>query len=406
MKAKITNNVGNKDFDWSVVEKEHKKKKRVPNPAVLEKHNDVIYSHETYALDMYEAIFLSGGVESKEVTPGETREIIDIVGIKGMEVQAVLRGMIDCTLDFKNEKMLATRFGKTPKEFVDMLHDKENAETFIRAKHVVAIESIEPFTRGSISQGFIKQTKSEFFEQLKNTTTAYMCKLLEKNGGGFLVDVQGVHGFLPGSLAATNIVRDFDSMIGKEIPVVVEDYLKESNTFVFSYKKYVRMVLPSKIDELLIEKERTGTVTGVTKFGIFIEFDDIFTGLLHTSKMTEGCKKLFDNGEFKPGNVFERFWVKEVTPDKKLILTDEDPTIKIAEMAEFTKNNVGTIKGGKVVAIQPFGTLVKIQKDICGLISQKEIKSKGKKMAIGDVIMVSIDSVKRDKVFLSLPAES
>lgn len=401
-----TNTFGTADFDWSAIEKYDAKRKKIPNLEVLEKHGDKIYSHEPYALDMYEAIFLDKTLYSKEVEIGGTRKIIDVLYVKGTEVQVVLEGMIDCTLDFRSEKLFAKKLGRTTQDILELLGSEEGKESFVNDKYNVTIESITPYVRGSISRGEIEQLRNEFFSDLKTPKAAYICKLLEKNGGGFLIDVQGVKGFLPGSLAATNIVRDFDSMIGKEIPVVVEDYLKDSDTFVFSYKKYVSMILPSKIEELDLTKEVSGTITGVTKFGIFIEFEDIFTGLLHSSKMTGDCKEKFNAGEFKSGQTFDKFWIKEITAEKKLILTDEDPSIRFAEMEEFSKNNVGTIKGGEVVAVQPFGTLVKLQKDICGLISQKEIKTKKKKLAVGDTIMVSIDRVKDDKVFLSLPAES
>jgi predicted RNA-binding protein with RPS1 domain len=66
---------------------------------------------------------------------------------------------------------------------------------------------------------------------------------------------------------------------------------------------------------------------------------------------------------------------------------------------------LGTTKNGEVIAIQPFGTLVKLQKDIVGLISQKEIKTKKKSFNVGDNVLVSIDRVHNDKIYLTLPNE-
>ena len=128
-------------------------------------------------------------------------------------------------------------------------------------------------------------------------------------------------------------------------------------------------------------------------------------GLIHTSKMTPECKEKFHKGEFKGGMTIS-FWIKEITSDKKIILTDEDPSIRKAEIEDFKEKNLGSIKGGEVISVQPFGTLVKLQKDIVGLISQKEIKTKKKNFSIGDTVMVSIDRVYNDKIFLSLPNES
>jgi len=40
-----------------------------------------------------------------------------------------------------------------------------------------------------------------------------------------------------------------------------------------------------------------------------------------------------------------------------------------------------------------------------GLISQKEIKMKKKRFNVGDTVMVTVDRVYNDKIFLSLPNE-
>jgi ribosomal protein S1 len=41
-----------------------------------------------------------------------------------------------------------------------------------------------------------------------------------------------------------------------------------------------------------------------------------------------------------------------------------------------------------------------------GLISQKEIKMKKKRFNVGDEVMVTIERVANDKIFLTLPSES
>ena len=63
------------------------------------------------------------------------------------------------------------------------------------------------------------------------------------------------------------------------------------------------------------------------------------------------------------------------------------------------------MKGGEVISVQPFGTLVRLQKDIVGMISQKEIKNKKKKYNVGDKVMVTIERVHNDKIYLTIPNE-
>jgi ribosomal protein S1 len=379
--------------------------KRSPNPEILSEFSARVYNHEPYAMDFFKQIISEHEITNKEPIIGERRKIQSVVAVNDKEIIISMSGFINGTIDLKNEKSFCARLGLTIPELVNWLNTENGKNTFLSQDYHVIVEAVNPNIKVSISRGEAIKMRAEFFDQIKKPTAAYYGKIMEKNGGGFIINVSGMNGFLPGSLAAANIVRDFDSMIGKEIPVVVEDYLKDSDTFVFSYKKYINMILPTKIAELNTNEKYTGTVTGVAKYGIFVEFEEIFTGLIHTSKMTPYCREQFNSGQVKPGTSVE-FWIKEITPDKKIILTDEDPSIRRAEIEEFKEKNLGTIKGGEVISVQPFGTLVKLQKDIVGLISQKEIKSKKKNFNVGDNVMVTVDRIHNDKIFLSLPNES
>jgi len=399
-KTKITSIT--EDINWDALQKYSKKN---PNRGILEKHGARVYSHQPYAMDYFESVILEKNFDSKEPAVGESRKILDILSINEKEMVVSLTGFVDAVIDIKSEKSYFASVGLTPESFLAWVKTDAGRSTFLSQEYHAIVEQSKPFVRASISKGQISRIKTEFFDQIKNPTSAYIGKIMEKNGGGFIINVAGINGFLPGSLAATNIVRDFDSMIGKETPVVVEDYLKESDTFVFSYKKYVNLILPTKINDLKLDEKYQGVITGVAKYGIFVEFDEIFTGLLHTSKMSPECKEKFASGGFKAGELVS-FWVKEITPDKKIILTDEDPSIRRQEIEDFKEKNLGAIRGGEVISVQPFGTLVKIQKDFVGLISQKELKVKKKNFNIGDTVMVSIDRVHNDKIFLSLPNES
>jgi len=403
MENKKTTTKITEEFNWNALTS-FRDRKKSPNPEIFEKHGVKIYNNEPYALDFFEAVFLGREIESKEPKINEARRIVSVNSVSDTTILVSLTGYIDAIIDVKNEKHFCSLHNLTTQEFVDWLNTETGVESFLDHGYQVVIESINPYVKVSLSKGQTIKIKSEFFDQIKKPTSAYVGKIMEKNGGGFIIKVQGVDGFLPGSLAATNIVRDFDAMIGKEIPVVVEDYLKESSTFVFSFKKYVSMILPTKMAELSMEDKYTGAVTGVAKYGVFVEFEDIFTGLIHTSKMTPEYKERFNTGGFKPGMPVD-FWIKEITNDKKIILTDEDPSIRRAEIEDFKDKNLGTTKNGEVIAIQPFGTLVKLQKDIVGLISQKEIKSKKKVFNVGDNVLVSIDRVHNDKIYLTLPNE-
>jgi ribosomal protein S1 len=394
------------EFDWDAFLAEDLQSRRVPNPHLLKKYGAKVWHHGPDAEElylMYEGRQITG---SKEPAVGECRSITSVVSINDSEMIVTLSGMIDAVIQLDKEKSFFKSIGMDKESFINWMKNEVGSHvSFIGQEgRKVIIENVKPYTIASLSRGHSQAIRDEFFAQITEPTSAYTAKILSRNGGGFLVNVSGIDGFLPGSLAAANIVRDFDSMLGKQIYVMVEDLLKDAGTFVFSHKKYLTHILPSKIEELSLEEKYEGTITGTAKFGIFVEFNEIFTGLIHTSKMTPEMRETFKTEQPTPGSEIS-FWIKEITPDKKIILTDEDPSIRMKEIEEFKEKNLGIITGGEVVSIQPFGTLVKLQKDIVGLISQKEIKTKKKKYAVGEHVMVNVERVHNDKIFLTIPNE-
>ena len=389
------------EIDWDLLDLTSK---RAENKRLSKIYGGKVYCHESYAEDLCK---LMAGIEvfDKELKPGMIMKMIDIHGVNDKEMNITLEGLADAIVKLDGERKFFAMLGLSQEEFTKNIKNPDWKSSFLNQGYHVKIEGISPYNRASLYAGQTEKIKNEFMAQITENTSAYYGRIVGKNHGGFIINVQGIDGFLPGSLAATNIVRDFDEMIGKEIPVMVEDYLRESSTFVFSYKKYISKILPQKIEELDRDKQYTGSVTGTAKYGIFIEFDEIFTGLIHASKMTPELKEEFKNNTIKAGRKVT-FWIKEITADKKIILTDEDPTIRQKEIAEFRDASLGAVKGGEVISVQPFGTLVRIQKDIVGMISQKEIKVKKKKYSVGDKVMVTIDRVSNDKIYLTIPNEA
>lgn len=389
------------EIDWDLLSFSSK---HVENTRLSQLYGGKVFCHEAYAEDLCK-LMAGINVVSKELQEGMIIKMIDIHRASDKEMSITLEGLADAVIKLDGEKKFFAMLGLTQEEFIENVRNDSWKKSFINQGYHVKIEGTTPYNRASLYTGQTEKTRNEFMAQITENTSAYYGTITGKNHGGFIISVQGIDGFLPGSLAATNIVRDFDEMLGKEIPVMVEDYLRESSTFVFSYKKYITKILPRKIEELDCDKKYTGTVTGAAKYGIFIEFDDIFTGLIHTSKMTPELKEQFKNGKVKPGTPIT-FWIKEITPDKKIILTDEDPSIRQREIADFRDSSLGAVKGGEVISVQPFGTLVRLQKDIVGMISQKEIKIKKKKYNVGDKVMVTVDRVHNDKIYLTIPNEA
>ena len=136
------------------------------------------------------------------------------------------------------EKKYIELLGFEEYEFKEWLTSNETTDYFKNRKTFVSVENVNT-KKGSMYSAHLKTIAREFREQILKPTSAYVSKILSKNQGGFLVEVQGIKAFLPGSLAAANKITNFDDYLGKEVNVMIEDYLAPSDIFVVSYKKYL-----------------------------------------------------------------------------------------------------------------------------------------------------------------------
>jgi len=394
---------GDPDFDWATYESEDFKgynkdiQKIYPESRVL--------CRKDYALDLYE-LMLDYPVKIKDVQDGDIVQITSIEPVEEYTVLVTTYNGLSLRVDLTKEKRFCGFYDLTPEDLWEVLQSPENQTEILESEPVyIEIKNTSQGIIGSLSKARDHKVQHDFLEEIKSPSSAYQAKVVGLNKGGFFVKVQGIDAFLPGGLAAANKITNFESYLGKEIPVMIEDYLKDNDTFIVSNKKYLDHILPGKIANLSLDKEYKGTVTGTAKFGIFIEFDEIFTGLIHVSKMIKETKELFKNREIKAGDEMY-FWIKEITDTNKIILSEENPMLKKIAFDQFKESSVGMIKEGKVISNKPFGTLVKMEKDIIGLISKKELKTKNIFPEVGGTIMVTVDDIKKNKIYLSLPNEA
>jgi len=237
--------------------------------------------------------------------------------------------------------------------------------------------------------GYAEKMKVEFIKQIKEPKTAYEAKVISKNQGGFLVDVMGVQAFLPGGLAAANKIVNFDEYIGKKVNVMIEDYLSDIRTFIVSHKKYLKHILPAEINSYDWDIKHTGTVTGTNKYGIFVEFYNKFTGLLHYSKMDETTREQYNKRNFKPGDELE-CWVREVTPNHRLVLTNFEPG------SEEDQLKLNEVYKGKVTGVVDYGVFVKLKSGESGLIGKQDVN---REFEMHEHVNVLLINKKEDKLY-------
>ena len=393
---------GNPEFDWEAFEAGCTSKKGY-NLKVSAKYPDArVYSTEPYALELYEAM-MGYEVHVKDYNDGDVVQVSSMKIISENEINFDLVNGLAFSFDMTKERRWCTLYAIDPENCKDL--SGNDIDNLLEAGIYIAISTKGNGIKGSLGKGHEAKIRQEFLQQIKEPTSAYIARVVTRNKGGFIVNVQGVEAFLPGGLAAANKIIDFEEYMSKDITVMIEDQLKDTGTFIVSNKKYIKHILPMKMAELSEAEMYTGNVTGTAKYGIFVEWDEMFTGLLHYSKMTPDTRDKFKARGFKPGDELN-FWIKEITKDNRIILSEEDPAERMNQIDDFKQKNLGVVKNGKVVSIKPFGTLVKLEKDIIGLVSKKELKAKKKFFEVGDDIIVSVDDIQKDKIYLSLIDES
>lgn len=221
----------------------------------------------------------------------------------------------------------------------------------------------------------------------------------ETTPAGYNVDVlyEGVTlpGFMPNTLAGINKLYDVESIVGKNIEVMIESYSREEGTYIVSRRKYLQSLIPSAIKKLKKGELYKGNVTGSTPFGIFVEFGECLTGMIHKTNIRPDMEDKVKH--IQPGEEID-FYIKEIIKDK-IILT------QILRDSLWDTIKVGQVLNGKVKENKQFGSLIQLDQETIGLIHISELdKIDRSKLSDGEDVKVRVIAVDRHnrKIFLTI----
>jgi ribosomal protein S1 len=252
---------------------------------------------------------------------------------------------------------------------------------------------------------FIKGSISEIYENMAHQSLkaldddiAVTAKVKSSTPAGY--DLEIVHdgitlsGFMPNTLAGINKLHDPESIVGKTMLVMIESYSREEGTYIVSRRKYLRTLIPEAMKCLSYDYLYTGHVTGTTQFGVFVEFEECLTGMIHKANIQEDWRDRIS--DIKPGMKIE-FYIKEVVKDK-IILTQV-----IRETLWDTIKNGQTLNG-VVKDNKQFGTLILLDDETIGLIHTSELEKLNRSFRPEEEVEVKVLAVDRQsrKIFLTL----
>jgi len=240
-----------------------------------------VYCQEPYAQDLYDAM-----------KAHESRTGISTHACKDLEIGEIYE--VKAThISFDNKHVSAEEVSSRVdviipfNEYISSLDDLLNGENPSFNVMIIKNDRNCAFV-GSEKDCVSINNKNELQTHFKENTW-FEVKINKLIKGGYLVSYKStVDCFLPGSHAGANVIRDFSKLLGSTINVMVDNYDKSNDLFILSYKKYIVKSMPAMVSELEFGKQYTGTLT--TKpydFGVFIEIDGYYTGLVHSSEFDD-----------------------------------------------------------------------------------------------------------------------
>lgn len=365
------------DFDWDALELQDKKRRGILKEKDFHKLG---YSQDI--IEAYEATF------HKIENPPRTGSIVEGQITKITSGQAIIDigYMEDVYLDVDKED----------KRYLDYI--QEGLDIKIR---IVSGREEKGYYNGSFTAAAKEIKRREILDSVGDKSVAYTGHVKELVAGGYIVLIDDIETFMPGSLAGINKLHDFESLLGQELNVKAVNF--ERGNIVVSHREYLRALIPGEIEIIRqdLSRQRTGHVTGTTKYGVFCEFNECLTGMILLSDLNDDMRKAHSEGKIKPGQEID-FYVKEVVSNKKIVLSQ---SLKYDPWSDITEryNPLPYKKEGLISSIKEYGMFIKLEDEVVGLLHQSEINDKTYKE--GDIIDVIINRIEPStkKVFLSLP---
>ena len=232
--------------------------------------------------------------------------------------------------------------------------------------------------------------------------------------GGVLVLVNAIKVFVPASLASDTRVENLETLLKKEVKLVIIDINEQRGRAVGSIKAVLREEKNAARDEfwanVKVGDTFKGEVKSITNYGVFVNLGPV-EGMVHITELSWSRIK-HPSQVVKVGDIMEVF-IKDIEEkeDKKRISlgfkkAEDNPWVKLKEMY-----NEGDVVTGKVASITPFGAFVTILDGIDGLvhisqISYDRISNIADVLSIGQEVEAKLLSVdyEAQKVSLSIKA--
>ena len=291
--------------------------------------------------------------------------------IKGI-VRRVEKGGVLVDISHKSEGFIANS---------EFSFDAEDApEELVKAGDevnvmILKLESKEGYT-------VLSRRRAEYelawntLSRLSKTKDTVAVRVVSKVEGGLVVSFNGIKGFIPASQVIKETEVSLDGFVGQVLDVVVIQVDRKRRKVIFSHKvgkpRMSREATARLIDGIEIGQVRSGKVTSIKDFGVFVDLGGI-EGLVHISEIS-WSRVGHPSEVLKSGQETKVFVLGVDRENQKISLgmkqLEPDPWVNVAE-----KYQIGQIATGEVSRVVTFGAFVRLEENLEGLIHISELSN-------------------------------
>src|SRR5438477_1588241 len=300
--------------------------------------------------------------------------------------------------------------GVIPSRELSIKHDVDPAEVVSVGDHIEALVLQKEDKEGRL---ILSKKRAQYerawgtIEKIKEDDGVVRGAVIEVVKGGLILDI-GLRGFLPASLVEMRRVRDLQPFVGKTLEAKIIELDKNRNNVVLSRRAYLEETQSQVRQDFLVQLQkgqvRKGVVSSIVNFGAFVDLGGV-DGLVHVSELS--WKHIDHPSEVVAVGDEVTVEVLDVDMDRERVslslkATQEDPWQHFART-----HQIGQIVPGKVTKLVPFGSFVRVEEGIEGLVhiselAERHVEIPEQVVQVGDEIFVKIIDIDLDRRRISL----
>jgi ribosomal protein S1 len=252
----------------------------------------------------------------------------------------------------------------------------------------------------------------DYVEAAKDDKTIVSGVVIGENKGGIVVNVKGVHVFVPASQTGLPKTASMSELLKKPVKLRITEVNKSRRRVVGSIRMIQHDERREKTDkvwtDIEIGKQYDGIVKSMTTYGVFVDIGGV-DGMIHISELS--WTRIKQPSEvMSVGDEVSVYVISFDKDSRKISLGykkgDDNPWTKFT-----SKYAIGDVISVKIVKMMPFGAFAEICPGVDGLIHISQIADHriglpSEVLSDGQIVDVKITEIdnERKKVSLSIRA--